>query len=528
MDDLQMKRYKSLIGIGLTLAGSMLFGQNNHKEEFIVKDDVQLVVNTKHTNIKFETWNKNKVEIKGLISEENISDAEKERLYDQWAFTATGNSNRIEISSNTNFEWVSAKNVEHVKTFDMEPIIQEIVIPLVAEFSEAPISEAHAESLSNLEFDYDAYKKNPDAYMKNWEKKVEKAYGKHAKTVVKVKKYKGDKNKVEQKIGFLGYPRSPYHPTTKKFDFDEKVYLKDKKAYLKRLNKIHGKDVTTKEVDVWLDEIEAWEEMVEMKAEKIEEDIEVAMESFSESLEESIEEWSEEIEQWAENLVAQYETSDRSQVKIIKMHKNATPVSAKPNRTLLIKLPKNAKIMVNARFGAVDLGTVASAATVNSHYANVEATAINHVDAAIHVSYGQVAVANWKQGELSLNYVDNCSLEDVDLLNLNANSSNVHIEKLRSEAVVIGSLGELTVTNIAPSFENLDVILENTNATIKLPETDFNMYYNGSKSLIDYPSTLEVSKTINGGTTLIKGFKGAKNKGKDIHISAKYSDIVLE
>lgn len=525
MDDLQMKRYKSLIGIGLTLAGSMLFGQNNHKEAFIVKEDVQLVINAKHTDVRFETWNKNKVEITGHISDEISSEKEKEALYKQWAFTANGNSSRIEVNSNTNFEWTSDGNMEHVSTFDMEPLIQEIVIPLVAEFSEAPISEAHAESLSSLEFDYDAYEKNPEAYMKDWERKVEKTYGKHAKTVVKVKKDKKGKKKMSQNIGLFGYPMSPYHPTTEKFDFDDSAYLKDKKGYVKKLNKIHGKDVTTKEVDVWLDELKVWEKEVEIKAEKFEEDIEVVMESFAENLEEAMEDWGEKIEQWAENLAAQYETSD---VKIIKIHKNTAPKAVKTHRTLVIKMPKKAKVTLNARFGTIDLGTLTNSATVMSHYGQVKARTIDHTEASLHVSYGQLAIENWKQGELSLNYVDHCDLQEVAMLNLNANSSNVHINQLNDEAIVIGSLGELTVDHIAPTFENLDVILENTNAVIKLPKTDFNMYYNGRKSLIEYPSTLEVSETKNGGTTIIKGFKGVKNKGRDIHISAKYSDIVLE
>lgn len=532
MDDLQMKRYKSLIAIGLTMAGSMLFGQEQHKEEFIVKDNVTLVLNTKHTHVQFETWNKNKVEIVGLVTEENISKQEKQALYDQWAFKATGNSSRIEVSSNTIGDWGKTYDVSGIKNGEavqiIEPIIQEIVIPLVAELSEAPIPEAQVQSIGNLEFDYEAYQKDPKSYMKTWEKEVEKAYGKKTKAVVKIKEGKDGKIIEKQNFGFLDYPKSPFHPTTKKFDFDDNLYRKDKKNYLKKLNKIHNKEVTTKEVDVWLDSLKEWEQTVELKAEKLGEDIEVVMESFAESFEDAMEEWADEIEVWAENLAAQYDSSNSKHVKIVKMHKSTSEKSNKPSRTLVIKLPKNAKVILNARFGTIDMGHLNSPCKINTQYADVKAETVENTETTINASYGTVAIANWKQGELRLNYVESCKLKRVEVLNVNANSSDVHIDNLAKEAVVIGSFGELSIGSVASSFENLDIILENTDAKLLLPETDFSIYYNGNRSTFDYPSILDVSETTNGGTTIIKGYRGTKKNNKDIHISAKYSNIVLQ
>ena len=62
--------------VGATLA------QNNYKESFRVGDDVLVSVNTTHTNVVFETWNKDVVEVEAFVESEDLSAAEKQEIFE--------------------------------------------------------------------------------------------------------------------------------------------------------------------------------------------------------------------------------------------------------------------------------------------------------------------------------------------------------------------------------------------------------------------------------------------------------------
>ena len=60
------------------LVGAACYGQEKsktYKETFNVDSDAELNLNTSHTDIEFETWNKNQVEITAV---EEIEDATEE------------------------------------------------------------------------------------------------------------------------------------------------------------------------------------------------------------------------------------------------------------------------------------------------------------------------------------------------------------------------------------------------------------------------------------------------------------------
>src|SRR5690606_3018863 len=98
---MNLKPYKRSTAVLLLLLIARLgFSQQNYVESFNVSDDVEVSVNTSFTNIIFETWNKNKVEVEAYIEGENLSGKEKQDLMKNWDLEITGNSKKVSITSN--------------------------------------------------------------------------------------------------------------------------------------------------------------------------------------------------------------------------------------------------------------------------------------------------------------------------------------------------------------------------------------------------------------------------------------------
>src|SRR5690606_32668590 len=84
----------------LLLMGTLSYSQHRRVESFNVADDVEVTVNTSYTNIIFETWNKNKVEVEAYIEGEKLSEKERQEAMKNWDLDINGNSKKVNISSN--------------------------------------------------------------------------------------------------------------------------------------------------------------------------------------------------------------------------------------------------------------------------------------------------------------------------------------------------------------------------------------------------------------------------------------------
>jgi len=106
----------------------------------------------------------------------------------------------------------------------------------------------------------------------------------------------------------------------------------------------------------------------------------------------------------------------------------------------------------------------------------------------------------------------------------------VNINSLIEEAFLSGSFGSLFVNNIEDNFESIDIVLENTDATLSLPKSAaFNLHYNGKKSRFKTPNALNVTTdTKSDSRTLIKGYFKTKNTGKSLTINASYSNVTFQ
>jgi len=496
----RLKVYKySIIGL-FVLSSSMLFAQKKYVESFKASDDIVISVNTSHTNVVFETWNKNKIEVEAFIKGDELSAKEKQEIFDHWKFNVIGNSKEVIITSNAGNSWNNINTSFNFEGLDVLEGLEgldvlknlniDIIVPEIPEFKNFPRWPFS---------DTDPNIKSGDSY----------------------KRYNFN------------------HMNNVSFDGDE--YKKNKKAYVAKLNKKNKTNVSVQEVDNWLEDVDNWSEEFEAVMEdwgenfgkefemkfgpEFEEKMEKWGEEFGEKFGEKMEKWGEEfgekMEKWGEKFEEEMSIWEEQ-------NGNNGPHfedNSKAVKTIIIRMPKGTKTDVNVRHGELKIGDAFNLnATLN--YSTFLANSIDGGETLINASYAPVLVNNWINGDLIVKYVKDCTLNTVAEINLNANSSDVNIINLIENAYLSGSFGNLYINTISDDFEFIDIVLENTDAVLSIPNTAFNFTYNGKRSRFNIPTSLKVIKeNKNNGLSMFRGYHKSKDANKSINISASYSNL---
>lgn len=449
--------FRNSLALVLLLTTSLFYGQNKYVETFDASKDMVVSVNTSYTNIIFKTWNKDKVEVEAFIDDESLSEADKQKYFDAWKFNVLGNSKSVVITSGAQGEHYNYDYNLDEMDFNMEflaPLLEAIDLPEMPEMPEMhempEMPEILMESVGNINFDYEAFKENEEEYLKEFEKQMEENFGE---------------------------------------DFEEKM-----EAWGEQF----GKEWEEKHGPEWEEKMEAWGEQVEENMEEWSEKHEEDMEVWAEKHEKDAAKW----EKKAEEMEKEYEEKYKDSHKLQKI-----------NKTIIIKMPKNTKTDVNVRHGELKMADAYNVkATLN--YSPFTANSIDGGQTLINAAYASVSVLNWEQGSLHVNYVEECSIKNVKEINLEAISSDVLIGNLEESASLSGAIGNLQINKIADTFSNLDISLENTDAVITLPKTDFSFIMDSRYSNLKNPKSISLLKN----STL----------SKYINITALYSDVTVQ
>ena len=495
-----------LAAVILLLLTTVAIGQDSYKESFKIGEDALVEVDVSYADVVFETWNKNYVEVEAYIEAKDLSDKEKKEVFEAWNFDVLGNSKKVVVSSNSgnnwnnfdsNFEFEGLESLESLESLkELANVDWNIEVPDVPNYEQFP-NWPFSESTPNVN----------------------------------------------------GNDNLTFHHG-KSFSFDTDDYEEDKKGYVSKLNKKYNTKVTVKEVDKWLEDLEEWSEGFEKVMEEWGEDFgkefelkfgpefEEKMEKWGEAFGKDMEEWGEafgkEIEEWAEQFedmdgdYSKTVNTDKNGNKNYSIHKskNIRSSSTKAKKKIIIRMPKGTKTDINVRHGEVKMADVYNInATLN--YASFVANSIDGGKSLINASYAPVSVNNWIEGDLNVKYVDDCKLNTIHNINLDANSSNVVINTINKKAFLSGSFGELAIYNVSNNFELIDIDLENADAKIRMPDTAFSFYFNGKKSPFSGPASLEINKNVNDGRVILNGFNKSKST-KSININASYSNVNLQ
>ncbi len=318
-----------------------------------------------------------------------------------------------------------------------------------------------------------------------------------------------------------------------KIDFDYEAFQENEEEYMKKFEKEmeenFGPEFEAK--------MEAWGEQFGEDMEKnFGPEFEAKMEAWGEKFGEDMEAWGENFAKQFENNSEELETHARElEIMAEKMGKEHEAMNAKYHelqkvkKTIIIKMPKNTKTDVNVRHGELKMADAYNLkATLN--YSPFTANNIDGGLTLINAAYASVTVNNWKEGSINVNYVENCTINNVKTINLQAISSDVLLGSIEQSAILSGSIGNLSIHRIASNFLDIDIALENTDAIIKLPSTSFLFYYSGSKSDLEIPisTNLQLTKTINGNRVIQKGFNISSNSNKNVNIRSTYSSVVIQ
>lgn len=485
-----MNRNHQILFSGLLLALVGFTGQaqeksKTYKETFNVDKDTELNINTSYADIEFETWNKDEVEITAVIELEGVDKEEADSYFEQDLVKIMGNSKEIEISTEGagpdyafnfqgfNIDIPEMPSVAEIMANVEIPEIPEIEIPEIAVMPSMPPMPP----LPPIEFDYDAYKKDGEKYMKEWKKEFDKTFDKEYKEL-----------------------------------FEE-----------------------------WGKEMERMTEEREARREEMREEREQFREEQQEmrrEMQERRREQQEEIRAHQAELrkeQAELRKQMREEARTIHGSPNVFYFSSdgkhkeyKVKKRIIIKMPKYIKVKMNVRHGEVKLAENAKNINASLSYASLLASTIDGANTDIRVSYSPVVVQNWNYGSLSTDYSDKVNLKEVRDLKLNSVSSNVVIGKLASKAMVTNNFGALSIDEVSNGFNTIEISMENGELDCKLPETPYIISVNETTSGFQYPKSLKLTSTKKYGGNLHTGYNISKNDGKTITINSKFSEVVLK
>lgn len=503
----QFSILKQALFMGMVfIATSVLAQQKLTKvsQSIKVNKDVTLDLNTSYCNIIFDTWNKDVVEVEAYIEGDNLSKEEMQDALKNWNVDVDATKNSVSISTRGNapVAWTYRHNpgdedayravLEELK-FELADLpeidfqIPEVPeMPEVPEIPEMPELPELPEGISNIHFDYDAYKKNGDEYMKQWSKDFESTFGEE--------------------------------------------YAKKMEAWGEKFGKEWGEKYG-KEMEEWGEKFgKEWEEKYGKKMEEWGERYAKQMEQRAKQLEQRNEQLAQRQELYGkmqEQRAQEREKmaderaklADERRAKIEKMIH--TGANSKVKKTIKIRMPKDTKVKVNVKYGELKFAANVDNLKADLSHAKFIATSINGSNTSINASYSPVLVANWNLGALNLNYVKDAEIDNVKRLMLTSNSSNIKINNLINNAIIDGSIGDLEILKIDDAFTNLNVTLQNSDAAIALPKVDYSLQYKGTRSRFSHPK--KTSKDNASSFSV-----GDLSSSKTIVVNAKYSNVAMK
>lgn len=172
----------------IMLMATAVFGQKHTKninESFNVNSDVLVEIDTRYSDITVEIWNKNMVSITGVWEVEGMTEEASEKYFKNWTLEALGNKNKVVITSKSKDNYYVYGDVFDADHFNYAPVIAGIVssdimkdlppLPVMSPMPPLPpmppVNVPVLAQLKELEFDYEAYQEDKEAYVKDFEKR---------------------------------------------------------------------------------------------------------------------------------------------------------------------------------------------------------------------------------------------------------------------------------------------------------------------------------------------------------------------
>jgi len=180
-----MKTYKYNFALLIFLVSSTLtFAQTTKLDkQYKVNQDVAVKINSKHTNLQIENWDKNEVSIEAYLNSEKLSKEETKKLLSEWNLTTSGSATEVVINSGGGMSVGPDIDMDGISSSLGQlqnligPMVTDLVGPILKDMPIPQLPQEFYSKMGNLNFDYQAYQKDGEKYMKKWEKQVEDNFG---------------------------------------------------------------------------------------------------------------------------------------------------------------------------------------------------------------------------------------------------------------------------------------------------------------------------------------------------------------
>jgi len=468
---LKMKTIKHkyiLLMLLFITAGS--FAQTSKlKNSYKTSANVTVELDSRYTNIIVENWDKNEVVVEAYLNGNSGNKKATKELLENWQVKTSKNGDRVKINSS------GGGNTNINMNLDLDLSGLEEPLSMLPEMLQPMMNELVGPLLANI-----AQNPLPEGFADDMEE----------------------------------------------MKFDYSAYKKDGDKYLEKweskMDKKFGKEYEAK--------MEKWAAEVEKNSEEWEKEYEVKMEAWGKDFEKDMEAWGEKfgkkMEAWGENFGKQFEANMEANGG--KMFAgNSDGNSSKNQKTIRIKVPKDAKLELNVRHGELKLGSTVKNLKADLSHSRLSANRLTGQNTRVKAAYTPVKVAHWDYGVLSTEFVKNCTIDKAVSIKLESNSSDVVINELQKTGVLSGSFGKLEIKNLGSGFQDLNISLENSDLELSVPETAFNFSFNGMQSNIKHPATMKLKSTKSYDNEMLNGYFKSKNGSGNITIKANYSDVLI-
>jgi hypothetical protein len=475
-------------------------------ETFNVEDGVSIDIDGAFTTFVIETWNKDQVQVEAFIeTEEELTEEEKQQLLENWDLNVMGNSEQIRISSQGGgmgypkvFAFSAMPNVQSYS--HIGPQINTMLSPMLERLSNIqvvvpsvpPLPPNFFENMGAFKFDYEAYKKDGEKYMKEYEKQIKERFGEDF-----------EKDMEEWGEAFAQKMKERQELMEKR-----KEQLKERQEKMKERR----------------EELKERQEEVKKRAEEMK----VRRQEMAERMQEMAERMKERATNNPNASYSKKTTIGPNGEKTVSWSfSNSSSWSSEKGgeKTVIVKIPETAQLDLDIRHGKVELDGKTSNLEANLSHTPFTAEEINGGETEISLSYAPVTIGDWENGSLSLSYIGDCVIENVQNIRLTSNMSDLKIGNIEESGMLRGSFGELTIEKVGSGFETLNIDLQNSELNLQLPNTAFDFDYDGEHSNIDLPESLEVETQQNHGQTYISGYNRSENSSGRISIEADFSEV---
>lgn len=456
------------------------YGQNQSKtyrETFNVVDDAVLEINTSHTDIEFETWDKNEVVIVATIELSDMTDEEADNYFKHGGIEIVGNSKKITIATGAENNWFFRHSIGELSDFhftmpEVGPIIFEM--PEIPEMVEMPPLPA----VHFYQFDYKAYKKDGEKYMRQWQKEFSEGFD----------------GEYEQKIEEWGKRMEERAERTQKRREELQQRAEERSERLR----------------------ERAEERADRRRESTERRMAIAERASANRHRDS-----------TRFLFIQNDSISFGGPNIFYFNSDGREGNIKIKKTIKIKMPKSVKLKMNVRHGEVKLAENTKNMNATLSHASLFAKTIDGDDTVVVASYSPVSVQQWNYGRLQADYSENVNLREVRTLDLKSTSSDITIDLLLDKLSANSSFGPIRINSISKSFKDLNVSLRNAEFVFELPEVACSIYIKGTTSKLTIPVGLRLNVTKDNNNTVHEGFHLKNSKDRSIRVDSKYSEVVI-